>query len=96
VSYQCLNKERKLYFKTALQALSSITKIIFDFDGVLVQTSQSYRQTIKKIVDYYFLEILGLEGEKGKLATLGDIQKFKDTGLYNNDWNLSYAIITYY
>jgi phosphoglycolate phosphatase-like HAD superfamily hydrolase len=97
VSYQCLNKERKLYFKTAsAQALSSITKIIFDFDGVLVQTSQSYRQTIKKIVDYYFLEILGLEGEKGKLATLGDIQKFKDTGLYNNDWNLSYAIITYY
>jgi phosphoglycolate phosphatase-like HAD superfamily hydrolase len=97
VSYQCLNKERKLYFKKdSAQALSSITKIIFDFDGVLVQTSQSYRQTIKKIVDYYFLEILGLEGEKGKLATLGDIQKFKDTGLYNNDWNLSYAIITYY
>jgi phosphoglycolate phosphatase-like HAD superfamily hydrolase len=97
VSYQCLNKERKLYFKKdSAQALSSITKIIFDFDGVLVQTSQSYRQTIKKVVDYYFLEILGLEGEKGKLATLGDIQKFKDTGLYNNDWNLSYAIITYY
>jgi phosphoglycolate phosphatase-like HAD superfamily hydrolase len=97
VSYQCLNKERKLYFKKdSAKALSSITKIIFDFDGVLVQTSHSYRQTIKKVVDYYFLEILGLEGEKGKLATPGDIQKFKDTGLYNNDWNLSYAIITYY
>ena len=63
---------------------------------MLVYTSQSYRQTIRKVVDYYFLEILGLEGERGKLATLGDVQKFKDTGLYNNDWNLSYAIITYY
>jgi len=63
---------------------------------VLVQTSQSYRQTVRKVVDYYFLEILGLEGEEGKLATLRDIQKFKDTGLYNNDWNLSYAFISYY
>jgi len=97
MSYQCLNKERKLYFKKdSAGALSAITKLIFDFDGVLVDTSQSYRQTIRKVVDYYFLKILGLEGEKGKLVTLGDVQKFKDTGLYNNDWTLSYAIITYY
>jgi phosphoglycolate phosphatase-like HAD superfamily hydrolase len=97
MSYQCLDKERKIYFKKdSAKALSDTTKIIFDFDGVLVYTSQSYRQTIRRVVDYYFLEILGLEGERGKLATLGDVQKFKDTGLYNNDWNLTYAIITYY
>ncbi len=97
MAYQCLNKEREIYFKKdSAKALSDITRIIFDFDGVLVQTSQSYRQTIRKVVDYYFLEILGLEGKKGKLATLGDVQKLKDTGLYNNDWNLSHTIIIYY
>ena len=97
MSYQCLDKKRRIYLKRdSAKAISDVTKIIFDFDGVLVYTSQSYRQTIRKVVDYYFLEILGLEGEKGKLATLEDIQRFKDTGLYNNDWNLSYAIITYY
>jgi len=97
MSYQCLDKERRIYFrKDSAKALSDVTKIIFDFDGVLVYTSQSYRQTIRRVVDYYFLEILGFEGEKGKLATLGDVQSFKDTGLYNNDWNLTYAIITYY
>jgi phosphoglycolate phosphatase-like HAD superfamily hydrolase len=97
MAYQCLDKERKIYLKKdSAKALSDITRIVFDFDGVLVQTSQSYRQTIRKVVDHYFLEILGLEGEKGKLATLGDVQKFKDTGLYNNDWNLSQAIIIYY
>lgn len=95
--YQCLNKERKVYFKKdSAKSIGNIAKIIFDFDGVLVYTSQSYRQTIRKVVDYYFLEILGLEGAKGKLVARGDIQNFKDTGLYNNDWNLSYAIITYY
>ena len=97
MAYRCLDKERKIYLrKDSAKALSDITRIVFDFDGVLVQTSQSYRQTIRKVVDHYFLEILGLEGEKGKLATLGDVQKFKDTGLYNNDWNLSQAIIICY
>lgn len=97
MAYLSLNKERQIYVKEGCEeALCGIEKLIFDFDGVLVQTSQSYRQTVRKVVDYYFLEILGLEGEEGKLATLRDIQKFKDTGLYNNDWNLSYAFITYY
>jgi len=97
MAYRPLNKERQIYIrKDAEEPLREIGKLIFDFDGVLVQTSQSYRQTVRKVVDYYFLEILGLEGEEGKLATLRDIQKFKDTGLYNNDWNLSYAFITYY
>jgi len=92
-----LNKERRVYVREDSEKnLREIEKIIFDFDGVLAQTGQSYRQTILKVVDYYFLEILGLEGEAGKLATLQDIQKFKDTGLYNNDWNLSYALISYY
>jgi len=95
--YQCLEKDRRIYFKKdSAKALNDVSRLIFDFDGVLVYTSQSYRQAIRRVVDYYFLEILGLEGERGKLATLGDVQRFKDTGLYNNDWNLTYAIITYY
>ena len=97
MAYQLLNKKRKTYLREDVEeTLRRIDRLIFDFDGVLVQTSQSYRQTIRKVVDYYFLEILGLEREEGKLATLLDIQKFKDTGFYNNDWKLSYTFITYY
>ena len=97
MSYRLLNRERQVYVRAdAEEALRGIEKIIFDFDGVLVQTSQSYRLTITEVVDYYFIELLGLTAEKGKLATLKDIQKFKDIGIYNNDWKLSYAFITYY
>ena len=97
MSYRLLDSERRIYVRAGNEeALRGIEKIIFDFDGVLVQTSQSYRQTITEVVDYYFIELLGLTAKKGKLATLRDIQKFKDTGLYNNDWKLSYALITYY
>lgn len=97
MSYRLLDKERQIYVKEGSEKpLKAVEKIIFDFDGVLAQTSQSYRQTIRQVVDYYFLEILGLKGQKGQLATLLDIQKFKDTGNYNNDWKLSYALISYY
>lgn len=97
MAYRLVNKKKQVYIrKDAEEALLGIEKIIFDFDGVLVQTSQSYRQTIREVVDYYFIELLGLTAEQGKLATLQDIQKFKDTGRYNNDWKLSYGFITYY
>ena len=97
MSYRLLDKERRIYVReSAEETLRGIRKIIFDFDGVLAQTRQSYRQTIINVVDYYFLNLLELEGENGKLATLQDIQKFKDTGLYNNDWKLSYTLVVYY
>jgi phosphoglycolate phosphatase-like HAD superfamily hydrolase len=97
MSYRLLNKERQIFLKEGgEEPLSGTCKIVFDFDGVLAQTRQSYRQTIRKVVDYYFLEMLGLEGDAGTLTNLQDIQKFKDTGQYNNDWNLSYAFISYY
>ncbi len=97
MSYECLSQERKIYFKKgSAHAIGNVERIIFDFDGVLVYTKESYRQTIRNVVDYYFLEILGLEGEKGKLATFEDIQKLKDTGLFNNDWNLTYSLTIYY
>jgi len=97
VTYQCLNKERKIYFKEeSAKDVANLARIVFDFDGVLVYVLQSYYENIRKVVDYYFFEILGLEGRRGRLVTFGDIQGFKDTGFYNNDWTLTHAIITYY
>jgi phosphoglycolate phosphatase-like HAD superfamily hydrolase len=97
MTYQILDRKRQILVKKeSKDTLRRVKKIIFDFDGVIAQTNKSYRQTIREVVDYYFLEILKLEGEKGKLVSLNDIQKFKDTGLYNNDWKLSYSFIQYY
>lgn len=97
MSYRCLDKERKINIREdSIKTLQDIKNIIFDFDGVLVSTLGSYRQTTRKVVDYYFLNILNLEGEEGKLITLEDIQVFKDTGLYNDDWHLTHTFITYY
>jgi phosphoglycolate phosphatase-like HAD superfamily hydrolase len=97
MDYICLNKKRKIFYKkNVITKISNVAKMILDFDGVLVNTLQSYRQAIIAVVDYYFLKLLGLKGERRKLITLDNIQRFKDTGLYNNDWKLSYTFIIYY
>ena len=76
--------------------LCEVRRLIFDFDGVLIQSFHSFRKNIIKVVDYYFLEILGLKGRPHLLIDLEDVQRFKDTGWFNNDWNLTYAAILYH
>ncbi|MCJ7760121.1 hypothetical protein MUP59_03145 [Candidatus Bathyarchaeota archaeon] len=94
-SYVSLGEEI-LCREDSIPLLSRISNLIFDCDGVIVSDRDSYRQAIARSVDYYFLTLVGLNGEKGRLVTQADIQKIKDTGAFNNDWNLTYLIITYY
>jgi len=84
-----------LYIQKELRdRASEICRLIFDFDGVLVQTFSSFRKNIVKVVNYYFKDILGLD-EECEAVSLSDVNKFKDTGLFNNDWYLTYALTLY-
>ncbi|MFH1642083.1 MAG: TIGR01548 family HAD-type hydrolase [Nanoarchaeota archaeon] len=57
--------------------------VIFDMDGVLVDVSSSYRRTIIETVEFFI----------NQKITDNDIQKLKDKGGYNNDWDLTKALI---
>jgi HAD superfamily phosphatase len=57
--------------------------IIFDMDGVLVDVSESYRETIRQTVRHF----------TGKQITRELIQDYKNAGGWNNDWALSQKII---
>jgi HAD superfamily hydrolase (TIGR01548 family) len=56
--------------------------IVFDMDGVLVDVSDSYRETIVQTVKIF----------TGKIVTRECIQDYKNLGGYNNDWILSQQI----
>lgn len=58
--------------------------IIFDIDGVLVDVSQSYNEAIKQTVNEF----------TGKIITPEDIQSIKKLPNSNNDWDVTYALIT--
>ena len=56
--------------------------LVFDMDGVLVDVTESYRETIVLTVEYF----------TGKTISRESIQEYKNQGGFNNDWVLSQKI----
>ena len=57
--------------------------IVFDMDGVLVDVSESYRETIVRTVEHF----------AGVTVTRAQIQDYKNQGGFNDDWKLSHHMI---
>ena len=58
--------------------------IVFDMDGVLVDVTESYRETIAQTVKHF----TGID------VTREQIQDYKNQGGWNDDWKLTHHIIT--
>src|SRR5690625_2670135 len=58
--------------------------LLFDMDGVLVDVSRSYRRAIEETVEHF----------TGNPIVPGTIQRYKNTGGFNDDWKLTHAIIS--
>jgi HAD superfamily phosphatase len=56
--------------------------VVFDMDGVLVEVTESYRETIRQTVEHF----------TGKPVSYDDIQQYKNAGGWNNDWKLSHRM----
>jgi HAD superfamily hydrolase (TIGR01548 family) len=56
--------------------------LVFDMDGVLVDVTDSYRETIVRTVEHF----------TGQTITRETIQDYKNQGGWNNDWALSEKI----
>ncbi|MFB6166328.1 MAG: TIGR01548 family HAD-type hydrolase [Haloarculaceae archaeon] len=59
--------------------------VVLDVDGVLVDVADSYRRAVVESV----------ERVHGETISRVTIQKFKDAGGFNNDWELTYAVALY-
>ncbi len=57
--------------------------LVFDMDGVLVEVSESYRETIVQTVKHF----------SGLTISRDLIQEYKNQGGWNNDWALSQRIL---
>jgi HAD superfamily phosphatase len=57
--------------------------LIFDMDGVLVDVTESYRETIARTVEHF----------TGRRLAPTEIQQFKNQGGWNDDWKLSHHIV---
>ncbi len=62
--------------------MAKVQVLVFDMDGVLVDVTDSYRETIVRTVEHF----------TGKTITRDAIQNYKNQGGWNNDWALSQKI----
>ena len=69
--------------------------LIFDMDGVLIDVSRSYRETIQRTVQIYLETCLGFEKGKRGPVTKEDISLFKSAGGFNNDWDLTSGLLLF-
>lgn len=73
--------------------IRKVEGLIFDCDGVIFDVSKSFKEAILKTVEWFFGIVLEV---KPPSVNFGHIQMFKNTGAFNNDWELTYAITLYY
>ena len=57
--------------------------LVFDMDGVLVEVTESYREAIAQTVAHF----------TGARITNEEIQEYKNSGGWNDDWQLSHHLV---
>src|SRR6266516_4273689 len=80
-----------------LQFPTLFDTILFDVDGVLIKTIDSFHATDIATAEYVAGTIHGLDwgqNEGKTLVTHEDVIAFKQAGGYNNDWDMCYLLAT--
>jgi HAD superfamily hydrolase (TIGR01548 family) len=67
--------------------------VVFDMDGVLVDVSESYRDTVRQTARLFFKGARSWQELPDPLFPLSDLAKVKQTGGLNNDWDLTCRVI---
>lgn len=77
---------------TALGAARWLDTAIFDIDGVLLDTSGSFRYSVIAATDALVRVTGGFSDAPDPLVTTADVALFKLAGGFNDDWNLTQAL----
>lgn len=90
-----LFSEDSILNKKILDKIPHIDTLVFDIDGVLIDVRDSFMKAICQTVQFYFKEILGFQGSQN-LINPEETEYFKNAGGFNNDWDLTSAVILFY
>lgn len=74
--------------------LQLVDMIVFDMDGVLIDTGKSFIATIPVTAKYYIKEMLKLDTDVSWI-TEADAMRFKQYSGFNNDWDLTAGLVRY-
>lgn len=78
--------------RAALGDATWLDTALFDIDGVMMDTSRSYRRSVIEATDYLVRVRAGLTDAPAILVTGEDVTAFKLAGGFNSDWDLTPAL----
>ncbi len=67
--------------------------IVFDMDGVIIDVSGSYRDTVRQTARLFFKGSASWKHLPDPLFPLVDLAEVKQSGGLNNDWDLTFLVI---
>lgn len=73
-----------------------IEALIFSVDDVLVDVSPSYREVVRKTVQLYLEQAVGLPPTKEPLLTADEVSLLQKIGRFPNYWDLATALVMYF
>lgn len=73
-----------------------IEALIFSIDDVLVDVSASYREVVRKTVQLYLEQAVGLPPAKEPLLTADEVTLLQKIGRFPNYWDLATALVMYF
>jgi phosphoglycolate phosphatase-like HAD superfamily hydrolase len=68
--------------------------IVFDMDGIIIDVSMSYRDTVRQTARLFLRKAPSWQTLPNPLFPLSDLARVKQTGGLNNDWDLSFLVIS--
>lgn len=77
-----------------IQKMKQKKLIVFDMDGVLIDVSMSYRDTARQTARLFFSGARGWKDLPDPLFPLADLARVKQSGGLNNDWDLTWVVIS--
>ncbi len=79
--------------RAALGGADWLDTALFDIDGVLIDTTASYRRSVIAATDAMIRLIGGFSDAPDPLVTPDDVERFKLAGGFNSDWDLTQALV---
>jgi phosphoglycolate phosphatase-like HAD superfamily hydrolase len=73
-----------------------IDALIFSMDDVLVDASASYREVVRKTVQLYLEQAVGLPTTKEPLLTATEVTLLQKMGHFTDYWDLATALVLYF
>ena len=67
--------------------------IVFDMDGVIIDVSRSYRDTVRETTKLFLNGACSWKSLPDPLFPLSDLANIKQKGGLNNDWDLTFLVI---